>query len=363
MKTIREVCSPTGFSALLWLAIALGAPTIQAQTTNGASATPASTDDENARAQSMYRQALAVFKSQNFEEARKILLQLWSFRKTYDVASALAKTELKLELYRDAANHLQFCLDNFAPVSSKKTLDTIKEMLTEAVVHVGTLRVKTNLDGAEIQIDGRAVGASPLKSPLYVDPGQHEVTVMLAGDKETEPIEVAAGKDLAVDIPLGHKAAKAPTTPSPAGTSVAPIKTSPPAPTPYVPSEEPKRSVAPLIVGGAVFAAGLGTGIGFLLASNSKQDDAKALAAQNGVYGCYSTASVDCTNQKNAWESKDRDRNISTASFILAGAAAIAVPIYWFWPRNGSSSSSTSEVRLQSAISHQETRVWLSGAF
>jgi hypothetical protein len=121
----------------------------------------------------------------------------------------------------------------------------------------------------------------------------------------------------------------------------------------------------PVVIGGAVFAVGVGTGIVFRMAANSKYDDARSLSSKNGLYGCYGFSSSDCGSQKSAWESKDRDRNISTAGFIIAGAALLAVPIYWYWPRSGgnSPSATTSAIQLQSSIGSREAKLWLSAEF
>jgi len=142
------------------------------------------------------------------------------------------------------------------------------------------------------------------------------------------------------------------------------LRSTPP-PAPLAPTEQAHRSIVPVIIGGAVFAIGVGAGIGFRLASNSKYDDAKALVAKNGAYGCYGVSSTDCATQKTAWQSKDRDRNLSTAGFIVAGAALLAVPIYWYWPRSNGSSrfTSASTIRLRGSIGSQESSVWLSGEF
>jgi len=331
-------------------------------------ATPSGSDDENTRAHAMYRHALELFRAQHHQESRKVLLQLWEIRKTYDVASALAKTEMKLGLYRDAANHLQFCLDNFAPVSGKKVLDTIKQMMAESKAHVGTLRVKTNRDGAEVRVDGHAVGVSPLKSPIHVDPGQHEVMVSGGGDKTTEPVEIAAGSELEVDVPLERPVHPAhdPGAAVPLVTVqrvTAPMAPVAPPPAPPPSATRAPRSIVPVIVGGAVFVAGLGTGIGFLLAANSKRDEATALMDQNGRYGCYGIGSTSCTDQKNAWQAQDLDRNLSTAGFVVAGAALLAVPIYWYWPRHRGSDTSSSAIRVRGSVDAQSRGLLIAGEF
>jgi hypothetical protein len=88
---VSVLCATTAFAT----------PVTRESADTSSATTTTADSDENTRAQALYRQALAVFKEQKYEESRKLLLQLWTFRQTADVASALAKTELKLQLYRE----------------------------------------------------------------------------------------------------------------------------------------------------------------------------------------------------------------------------------------------------------------------
>jgi hypothetical protein len=338
-------------------------------TPGGATSKVDNGSDDNERARALYREALAAHKAQHYEEARKMLLQVWAIRQTYDVASALAQPEMKLKLYRDAATHLQFCLDNFAPVSSKQKLQTIKEMMAEAKAQVGTLHIKTNREGAEVQVDGRAIGVSPLKAPVYVEPGQHEVTLVQGNDRANEPIEVEAGKDINVEVPLETKASPpAPSGPA-AAASTPPTNANPssPPPVPAVPPEEPHRSIVPVIIGGAVFAVGLGTGIGLRLAASSKHNTVDTLNTRVGPGGCVnaSASQQDCASLLSAAQSYDRYVNWSTASFAVAGTALVAASIYWLWPRSsaGNESTKAGALRINGSIGSKSTSLMVAGDF
>jgi len=91
MTTLRT----TPLAAIMVIALqatsVFAAPDNASKGANAAAATPAAETDDNTRAQVLYRQALAIFKTENYEEARKLLQQIWSFRRTDDVASALGR--------------------------------------------------------------------------------------------------------------------------------------------------------------------------------------------------------------------------------------------------------------------------------
>ncbi|HEY3253450.1 MAG TPA: hypothetical protein VGJ91_05860, partial [Polyangiaceae bacterium] len=92
--------------------------------------------DDNTRLRSLFRKAAAASQEGKYEEARQLLLDAWTIRQTYDVASSLAQVEIQLKHYRDAAEHLEFCLRNFAPVESEQTLDQAKKAFADVKTRV-----------------------------------------------------------------------------------------------------------------------------------------------------------------------------------------------------------------------------------
>jgi hypothetical protein len=68
---------------------------------------------------------------------------------------------------------------------------------------VAKLNVSVNQPGATISVNGKPVGTSPLKEPVLVDMGQHELKVELAGFKPfTRMVQVAGGGTTVVDFAL-----------------------------------------------------------------------------------------------------------------------------------------------------------------
>jgi hypothetical protein len=306
--------------------------------------------DDYGRIRELYGQGSAAFKAGNSSLARQKFLEAWDIRQTYDVASSLGQVELDLKRYRDAAEHLDFSVRHFAPVESRQTLEQVERALKEVKEHVGSLRVSVDRDRAEVRVDDREVGASPLVAPLFVDPGPHSLQAHFGGDVVTKTVTAIAGVEQPIELALG--AAKTATGPVPD----APAQ-----------DADPKKNIVPAIVGGAAFAVGLGAGIGFSLAASSEDDRAKGLRAKVGRSGCLDGSATpgDCANIKDAADAKDRDRNLATAGFVLAGAALIATPLYWFlWPDSTKSRTGAgSSLRVGAAASPGVGSFWVSGQF
>ena len=320
---------------------------------------PPATDDANLRVRSLFRQAYAAYNSHNYQESLGLLQQAWAIRPTYDVASALAQSEMKLQLYRDAANHLQTCLDTFAPSASEQTLAAIQQAYAEAKTHVSALNITTG-DGVAVSVDGQSVGVAPLPSPIFVEPGTHDIVFKQGPDSVTRSVSVEAGADASVDARVEHVVAPAP--------RVAPIVKPAPKPSvaPAAPSNERKRILIPAIIGGTTFTAGLAMAVGFRLAADSNDNHADELRKRIGPNGCAAgmPPNPDCAELMDTAKSKDRDRNWSTAGIALSLLTLAAAPVYWYWPQiTQTRQNGSGRIRLTGAVGSRYSGLMLTGAF
>jgi hypothetical protein len=97
-------------------------------------------------------------------------------------------------------------------------------------------------------------------------------------------------------------------------------------------AEPGRRSVVPLIVGGAIVAAGLTTGIAFHLSANSKDDHADGIRSRLGISGCAGSAgqSADCAALRDDIKGADRATTWSTVGFVVAGVGAVGASFWYF---------------------------------
>jgi hypothetical protein len=64
----------------------------------------------------------------------------------------------------------------------------------------GFVRVKVDLPGAEVLVDGKLVGTAPLERPLRVDPGRHVIHALGAEIEDSRQIDVTEGATSDVDL-------------------------------------------------------------------------------------------------------------------------------------------------------------------
>ena len=269
--------------------------------------------DDYARARALYKKAAEAFEATEYTEARRLLLDAWALRQSYDVAASLGDTEIKLRLFAEAAEHLSFSVRNFPPLENERALENVRKQLDIARREVASFVVSVNEPGAEIRVDQRLVGTSPLSGPLFLPPGHHTVEARKGTAVVSETVAGEAAKETPVTLHL-----RATELPPPPADETAP------------------RSVVPLIVGGAVFAVGLTAGIAFKLAANSDEEDAAELRDRLGPGGCVGEAgaSHDCAALRSEVDSANTMNALSTAGFVVAGVAVVATPVSWLlWPR------------------------------
>jgi hypothetical protein len=291
---------------------------------NGAPKSEAEAGDDNARVRSLFRRGSAAFEAGKLEESRQLFLDSWAIRQTYDVASSLAQVEMQLKRYRDAAEHLAFCIRNFAPVESEQTLDQVKKAFADVKTRVASVRLSADRKGAEIVVDGLEVGTEPLPAVVFVEPGVRRLAARLDGDTAEQSLNAQAGKEYVAELKLSTHETKAAV---PAAVAPPPIGEAPPQPV-------AKPNYAPAIVTASVGGAALITSVVLLLEASHKDSQwharldqlpgANQCAAQNPNSGaCDKIQSL-----------ANDARTFRALSFVGFGAAAAAgAATFFLWPR------------------------------
>ncbi len=288
-----------------------------------------------------------AYESGRFQQSYEYFLKAWARKKTYDVASFLGACELRLNLFRDAAEHLAYALRLLPPTTPLGPEKLIRDKLASARLNVGTVRIKTNVPTATLKIDGRATDQPPTQDELYVDPGQRTFELSAHGyESAKRMIDVARGdtRELTIDLtairtpvalPL-HKAGATEGSAAGAAGEATSGRSEAPAHPSYVPA---------FVAGGATILAG-GAGLVFLLLSMRADDDAgvrrTAILAWDGSSRenpCDepgATVSVGCANLRSVLDDRDKFHNLAVGSFIGAGAAALATGYFLLRPPKAS---------------------------
>lgn len=163
--------------------------------TSTAAANPSTQTERAESSELLLQQGREAFEGKRYEEAHARLTRAYEFWPSYRTACALGQVELELEMYRDAAGHLDVCLARYPAHDPQQALDRVLEGLREARRHVAVFEPIVNVSGATILVNGEPVGTTPLDSDLFVEPGLRRVTVRKPGfaDSSVELLFTAGG--------------------------------------------------------------------------------------------------------------------------------------------------------------------------
>jgi hypothetical protein len=252
------------------------------------------------RADELTKQALALAKADRWKEAEPVIREAWSLKQSYDIAGNLGIIENHLSEWPDAAEHLRYALRTF-PANGKPEQKKLLELtLANALPHVAAVKIVANVDKADVLVDGRSVGVTPLAESVFVGPGRRGVEVKRQG-------YVDAMQD--VDAPQGGSVEVALT----------------------LHAEAPPLSRPPLgvvIAAGVLGAGGIAAGAGLTVAANSNAADAATRRSTLGGAGnaCAGNPAgmvvTNCTALHNDGAKQTSLSNGAVGAFVAGGVLA-----------------------------------------
>jgi hypothetical protein len=289
-----------------------------------------------------------AFKEGRFAEAERAYREAFAVKKGYDIAGNLGAAELAQGKLREAAQHLAFTLRMF-PITGEPAL---REQMTRAFEQcrqgVGAVRVKLDVPGAVVLVDGVPQGEAPLLDEVFVEPGEHLIEARAEGyNGAAQRVTVPRGGAAEVGLVL---------TPVPRPVStvarVAPLR---------------RRSLLPGLGLAAVAAVGLGGGAVFISMSAGKRGDERGLAGQilanrgSCVGGAANYDAVRCPTLMSTARADDTFHDVAVGAFIAGSAAAVATAAYFFWPQRALSTGR--QIRVTPVVGAGDGGVVFSGSF
>ena len=299
MMTRASLLVPT--VALILAGMAFSAPSLGQSPNKGLS--PAE------RAKQLYDQGNAFYDQEKVKEAEEAYQKAWDLQRSSYIAANLGNVELILGQDCEAWEHLQVAYDDFPPVGKPEEKAHLLELVKKARSRKAYLEVDVDVAGAEVRVDGKVMGVSPLPRELCVDQGFRVVEATRAGyDGASQKPHAINGLTSMVELHL----------------------------TPRPTSIFDGKSAAVIAVGGGLTALGLGLGIGGAVDANAKRSRTGELQDQLVQGQCNADQPL-CVDLKSTLEDVDTATSLSIAGFVGAGVAAVATGVYLFWPSAGPS--------------------------
>jgi len=255
--------------------------------------------------------------AKRWPEARDKMREALKLKKSYDVAGNLGLVEAELEDWRAAAEHLHYARSVFPMKGKPESRERIERVLAEAKSKVGCFSIKVSVDGAQVRVGDREVGSTPIGDLVCGYPGPATVDVTRDGYRAaSEPINLAMGGETSVSITLVPAKDE--------GTGK---------------GETDPRPLWPTFLLGGVALAGVGAGIGLVVAGSGKYGEAEETCT---------SATADCiAAQQSFLDEADTLSAAGIVSFGVGGAALVGTLLYLLVPGGpGNPTTSAAPFRL-----------------
>jgi hypothetical protein len=164
-------------------------------------------------AKAQFDVGVELFEAGQFEKASVAFARAYELRPSYKITYLVARCESELGHYAASLDAFtRYLVEGGDKVDAARRAEVEKDIARLNAL-VGSVVVKTDVEGAVVFIDERRVGETPVKGPLYVDLGEHEIQVKRAGaELHREIVKVAGGQSVVVEVEVeaaGEKAAAA----------------------------------------------------------------------------------------------------------------------------------------------------------
>jgi tetratricopeptide (TPR) repeat protein len=316
------------------------------------------TTDPNQRATELYKKGNEFYDKGKFADAETMYRAAFELRQSFEIAGNLGDVEMIQGKPREAAEHLALALREFPPSGKPAQKEALRKRLRDAASLIGTVKVTVSAPEAEILIDDKPLGKSPIEREIYVDRGDHVIEARLAGHEPAKE-KITATTGSTHDVSLTLKKIEAPKPPP---KPVEPVETG---------SDAPKKKNVIIIIGGAmVSVAAVATGIGLTVAANSASDDALAQRKVlfdrkapfcNAYLPSDNITADQCKALHEALSDKDSYTNTAVVAYVIGGLAAAGTAVYALWPAPKNRKSTV--VRPVPVVTGREGGLWITGTF
>jgi hypothetical protein len=293
-----------------------------------AAAAPAHADDVTTKeAQARFEEGLGRVKDGDFEGARVSFAQAYAVLKKPDILWNLALAEQK-------SGHPVEALGHFKQLQKDARTDADR---ANAAKHVTDLSVQTGhidvaaVAGAQVSVDGNAVGVAPLADQVDVAAGKHHVEATTQQGAKSADVDAALGQVVHVSfLEAAPTVEGRPQPPQPAATDAQPASPATPESTPSARFWTP-RTITVVTIGGLAVLAGA-MGLGYGIASSNDASSAATLRQQNP--NCTGFMTQGCQQLQSTTQSQHDEHVMSEAMWIASGVLAAGAVATWFlWPK------------------------------
>ena len=237
--------------------------------------------DVKAQAREHFDKGVAAFNDRRFPQAAAEFEAAYQLSPAFVVLYNIGQVNVMLGRPVEAVDALnRYLEEGGVSIAHERQLE-VQRQIARQLSRIGAIFVRTRLPGAEVRVDARLVGKTPLSQPLRVVAGPHTVEARLPGGApDVREVDVAGQGALMVELDpaaaVSPPIRPSPARPEPQGGARPPLPSQPApaaAPSPAV-HRRPVTVVSwPRVCGYALALAGLAAGaVGGVMAVRGAND-------------------------------------------------------------------------------------------
>jgi tetratricopeptide (TPR) repeat protein len=142
-----------------------------------------------------YARGLTLYGDGEFLLALVEFERAYQLSQNYKVLYNIGQVRIQLGRYAKGQEALEDYLQRGGQEINAERKQAVNKDLVMLAERTATLQITANEEGAEISLDGKAVGTSPLSAPLVVDAGEHSLVLRKAGFYDQTQSVTLAGRE------------------------------------------------------------------------------------------------------------------------------------------------------------------------
>ena len=146
----------------------------------------AQTEKEKAEAKKFFKEGVIYFEGEKHAQALESFKKSYKLRPLWAIRFNLGLCYKELGMYTRAKHEFHLFLEEGGSQVKSSMKKQVEQELAQLAGTIAVMKIELNVKGAQISMDGKSIGKSPIDRKVEIDPGLHILSITKSG---YEPLE------------------------------------------------------------------------------------------------------------------------------------------------------------------------------
>ena len=172
--------------------------------------------EDKRAAREHFEKGVAAFADKRFGEAADDFEAAYRIDPAFQVLYNIGQVDVALGRSVEAIDAFADYLGKGGPAIAGERRREVQAEIDKQSARIGAVTVATHPEAADIRLDGRLIGRTPLGRPIRANPGRHTIEALLVGHlPQNRDIEIAPGSSVTLQLTLDALPRKEPPAAAP----------------------------------------------------------------------------------------------------------------------------------------------------